>query len=238
MNLGKKVKVRDMKPGWTYRVPGKTLEEIYESAHEYAKWPPVQMTDAKQNTGLLLLKVTEDNKNNWDEKYGFNLYPIHEEVELTEKALRPGQQGTFQVVRTGNKVWNYHPNCIVRVEVDSLDFEMEEAYPFPIAVVRDDYEPIPLPNPWTWGETSDPDSKAAKHVDVWDESDAKTIVILGIISFVLLMAGLSGLSLLITMWAVAAAYFHSKHEKVRKEILEQRNKHGISGSGLDHKFRW
>ena len=42
MNLGKKVKVRDMKPGWTYRVPGKTLEEIYESAHEYAKWPPVQ----------------------------------------------------------------------------------------------------------------------------------------------------------------------------------------------------
>ena len=63
MNLGKKVKVRDMKPGWTYRVPGKTLEEIYESAHEYAKWPPVQMTDAKQNTGLLLLKVTEDNKN-------------------------------------------------------------------------------------------------------------------------------------------------------------------------------
>ena len=62
MNLGKKVKVRDMKPGWTYRVPGKTLEEIYESAHEYAKWPPVQMTDAKQNTGLLLLKVTEDNK--------------------------------------------------------------------------------------------------------------------------------------------------------------------------------
>ena len=194
MNLGKKVKVRDMKPGWTYRVPGKTLEEIYESAHEYAKWPPVQMTDAKQNTGLLLLKVTEDNKNNWDEKYGFNLYPIHEEVELTEKALRPGQQGTFQVVRTGNKVWNYHPNCT--------------------------------------------DSKAAKHVDVWDESDAKTIVILGIISFVLLMAGLSGLSLLITMWAVAAAYFHSKHEKVRKEILEQRNKHGISGSGLDHKFRW
>ena len=172
MNLGKKVKVRDMKPGWTYRVPGKTLEEIYESAHEYAKWPPVQMTDAKQNTGLLLLKVTEDNKNNWDEKYGFNLYPIHEEVELTEKALRPGQQGTFQVVRTGNKVWNYHPNCTVRVEVDSLDFEMEEAYPFPIAVVRDDYEPIPLPNPWTWGETSDPDSKAAKHVDVWDESDA------------------------------------------------------------------
>ena len=160
------------------------------------------------------------------------------EVELTEKALRPGQQGTFQVVRTGNKVWNYHPNCTVRVEVDSLDFEMEEAYPFPIAVVRDDYEPIPLPNPWTWGETSDPDSKAAKHVDVWDESDAKTIVILGIISFVLLMAGLSGLSLLITMWAVAAAYFHSKHEKVRKEILEQRNKHGISGSGLDHKFRW
>lgn len=151
MNLGKKVKVRDMKPGWTYRVPGKTLEEIYESAHEYAKWPPVQMTDAKQNTGLLLLKVTEDNKNNWDEKYGFNLYPIHEEVELTEKALRPGQQGTFQVVRTGNKVWNYHPNCTVRVEVDSLDFEMEEAYPFPIAVVRDDYEPIPLPNPWTWG---------------------------------------------------------------------------------------
>ena len=146
--------------------------------------------------------------------------------------------GTFQVVRTGNKVWNYHPNCTVRVEVDSLDFEMEEAYPFPIAVVRDDYEPIPLPNPWTWGETSDPDSKAAKHVDVWDESDAKTIVILGIISFVLLMAGLSGLSLLITMWAVAAAYFHSKHEKVRKEILEQRNKHGISGSGLDHKFRW
>ena len=67
MNLGKKVKVRDMKPGWTYRVPGKTLEEIYESAHEYAKWPPVQMTDAKQNTGLLLLKVTEDNKNNWDD---------------------------------------------------------------------------------------------------------------------------------------------------------------------------
>ena len=61
-------------------------------------------------------------------------------------------------------------------------------------------------------------NKAAKHVDVWDESDAKTIVILGIISFVLLMAGLSGLSLLITMWAVAAAYFHSKHEKVRKEI--------------------
>ena len=104
--------------------------------------------------------------------------------------------------------------------------------------MRDDYDPIPLPNPWTWGETSDPDSKAAKHVDVWDESDAKTIVILGIISFVLLMAGLSGLSLLITMWAVAAAYFHSKHEKVRKEILEQRYKHGISGSGLDHKFRW
>ena len=67
MNLGKKVKVRDMKPGWTYRVPGKTLEEIYESAHEYAKWPPVQMTDAKQNTGLLLLKVTEDNKNNWSQ---------------------------------------------------------------------------------------------------------------------------------------------------------------------------
>ena len=47
MNLGKKVKVRDMKPGWTYRVPGKTLEEIYESAHEYAKWPPVQMTDVQ-----------------------------------------------------------------------------------------------------------------------------------------------------------------------------------------------
>lgn len=239
MNLGKKVKVRDMQPGWTYRVPGKTLEEIYESRHEYAKWPPVAMPDAMPNTGLLLRRVTEENKDNWKRNYGFTLYSVHEENELTQKPLRPGEQGTCRIERTGNKIWTYHPNCTIWVEVDSLDFEMEEAYPFPIAIVRDDYEPIPLPNPWNWQRASDaPATKADNHVDVWDESDAKTIVVLGIISFLLLLAGPSGWSLLIMMWLVAMAYFHSKHEKIKKEILEEREKNGVRGSGLDHKFRW
>ena len=239
MNLGKKVKVRDMQPGWTYRVPGKTLEEIYESAHEYAKWPPVAMEDAMPNTGLLLRRVTEKNKDNWKGNYGFTLYSIHEENELTENPLRPGQQGTYQVVRTGNKIWTYHPNCTIWVEVDSLDFEMEEAYPFPIAIVRDDYAPIPLPNPWNWRRVSDsPATKADNHVDVWDESDAKTIIVLVLISTLFLVAGPSGWTIMIMMWLVAMAYFHSKHEKIRKEILEERQKNGVRGSGLDHKFRW
>jgi hypothetical protein len=233
VNLGKKVKVRDMQRGWTYTMPDKTIEELYK---EQCMYPP-HLENMVPNTGLFL--APDIKHETYDDTYGFQLYLVYEANELAEKALRPGQQGTFQVVRTGNKIWTYHPNYTVWVKVDSLDFEMEEAHPFPIAVVRDDYEPIPLPNPWNWRKASDrPVTKADNHVEVWDESDAKTIIVLVLISFMFLLAGPSGWAMLIMIWLVAMAYFHSKHEKIRKEILEEREKNGVRGSGLDHKFRW
>ena len=233
MNLGKKVKVRDMQRGWTYTMPDKTIEELYKEQFNL----PVDLENAVPNTGLFL--APKINYDSYDDTYGFHLYLVQEANELTEKALRPGQQGTFQVVRTGNKIWSYHPNYYIWVKVDSLDFEMEEAHPFPVAIVRDDYAPIPLPNPWNWQKVNDsPSTKVDDHVDVWDESDAKTIIVLGLISILFLLAGPSGWSIMIMMWLVAMAYFHSKHEKIREEILEERQKNGVRGSGLDHKFRW
>lgn len=239
MNLGKKVKVRDMQPGWTYRVPDKTLEEIYENKYEYAKWPPAGMSNVIPNTGMLMHRVTEKSKDNWKNKYGFSLYLLQEADELTEKPLKPGQRGTYQVVRTGNKVWMHHPNYTIRVEVDSLDFEMEEAHPFPVAKISDEYGIIPLPNPWNWRRASEiPDSKLTNYVEVWDESDVKTLAVLGVISLLFLLAGPSGWSVLAVIWFAAAAHFHAKHEKIRKDVLEERERNGISGPGLDHKFRW
>ena len=233
MNLGKKVKVRDMQRGWSYTMPNKTIEELYKEQFKF----PVNLENVVPNTGLFL--ASEVNHDTYDDTYGFHLYLVQEADELAEKALRPGQQGTFQVVRTGNKIWSYHPNYHIWVKVDSLDFEMEEAHPFPIAIVRDDYEPIPLPNPWNWQKVSDsPSTGADDHVDVWDESDAKTIIVLALISILFLLAGPSGWSIMIMMWLVAMACFHSKHEKIREEILEERQKNGVRGSGLDHKFRW
>lgn len=232
MNLGKKVKVRDMNPGWTYTMPDKTIEELCKESYS---WPPLGMDKVIPNTGFLLYKPKPEK----DGTCQFNLYLMQELNELADKALRPGQSGTCQIVRTGNKIWSYHPNYSVHIEVDSMDFEMEEAHPFPVASVRENGEIIPLPNPWTWHTvSSDTPSRSSNYVQVWDESDMKTLMVLGLISVVLLMAGISGISIMIMMWLVAMAYFHSKHEKIRKDILEERDKHGIRGSGLDHKFRW
>ena len=222
-----------MQRGWTYTMPDKTIEELYKEQFKF----PVNLENAVPNTGLFLGPGIKHDT--YDDTYGFHLYLVQEGNEWTEKPLRPGQQGTCRLERTGNKIWIHHPNYYIWVKVDSLDFEMEEAHPFPIAIVRDDYVPIPLPNPWNWQRVNDaPATKADNHVDVWDESDAKTIVVLSLISFMFLLAGPSGWSIMIMMWLVAMAYFHSKHEKIRKEILEERQKNGVRGSGLDHKFRW
>ena len=233
MNLGKKVKVRHMQRGWTYTMSDKTIEELYKEQHNI----PANLENMVPNTGLFL--TSKINHDTYDDTYGFHLYLVQEANELTEKPLKPGQQGTFQVVRTGNKIWSYHPNYHIWVKVDSLDFEMEEAHPFPVAIVRDDYAPIPLPNPWTWQKAqSETASKSDNYVSVWDESDIKTLIVLGIISFIFLLAGPSGWSMIIMIWLFAMVYFRSKHNKIRREVLEEREKHGIRGDGLDHKFRW
>lgn len=231
MNLGKKIKIRDMRPGWTYTAPDKTIEEMFQEKHGY--WPPAGMQDVVPNTGLFLKK----NKELKYDKYDFDLYLVQETDELTDKPLRPGQSGTVQIIKTGRKIWLYHPNYYVRIEANSLDFEMEEAHPFPVALIREGCEAIPLPDPWEWKmESAGEDSK--DYVQVWDESDAKVLITLGIFSFLFLLAGLSGLGLLGTMWIWAILYFRSKHKKTKERILAERRKAGVRGGGLDHKFKW
>lgn len=223
--MGKRVKVKNMRPGWTYTMPDKTIEEMFQEKHGYC--PPPGMQNVVPNTGLFL---------SMNKKPNFNLYLLQEVNELIDKPLKPGQLGTVQVVRTERKIWLYHPNYYIRIEADSLDFEMEEAHPFPVALIREGYEPIPLPDPWTWKmEPISDDSK--DYVQVWDESDVKVLIALGIISFLLLLGGLPNFGLLGTMWVGAILYFWSKHRKTRKQMLENRRKMGIRGNGLDHTFK-
>lgn len=233
--MEKRVKVRDMKPGWTYTMPDKTIEELFNESNEYISWPPPAMDKVIANTGLFLCMSYNPNI---DGKYGFALYPVEEVDEITQKALRPGQSGTCQIVTTGNKIWEHHPNYSIWIEVDSLDFEMIEAHPFPIARVENGDVMVCFPNPWKWKVAEGKPSRRDNYVNVWDDSDLKILIVLGLISFVLLMGGTSNISILAMIWLVAFAYIHKKHKKEKERILKERERNNVRGSGLDHKFKW
>lgn len=250
--MGKIVKVKDMKPGWTYCPVDQTLEKVFweqrvkEALNCKPEWleDEVMIARAKEdyieyfkdkkvipNAGVLLKRPKVPK---WEFDNSFLLYLMYETDELVPGPTPKGMSGVG-LRHTGKKIWAPITTYPVAFKLDMED-EVMEARPFPVLMLKEGHEPIYLPNPEKWyvPEKNSPyNSRGIDHVKVWDETDGKILIILGIISFFMSMAGPSGCAMAITMWLFAAIGFKSKHDKKREYILKQRKELGVRGDGLD-----
>lgn len=260
--MGRIVKVKDMKPGYTYCPVNETLEEYWQKQRiEYAKkCKPSWETDEDAtrraisecyeltrdrmwgiipNTGILLRKPFEQPEWKRDIIPTFKLYFVGKGDEYAIAPVERGHSGIGSK-RTGKKIWFHYSGLWVDFFLD-LEDEIMEANPFPVYKMGPYEEITRLPDPekWTTVSADTPyDPKGIDHVSVWDDSDMNILITLGIVSLFFLMAGPGGWAMLGTMWVLAAMGFHSKHEKKREFILKEREELGIRGDGLDDHIRW
>ena len=259
--MGRIVKVKDMKPGWTYCPVDKTLEEMYwEQRTKYVlrnkcEWETDEEALARDrethykylkeknlipNTGVLLRQPREPQlKALWEFEGLFKLYFVHEENEIIFGPTPKGMSGV-SLQRTGSKIWTPLKSYPIVFHLGMED-EVMEAHPFTILKIKEGHEPINLPDPERWTVTSGDapyNPRGIDHVSVWDESDAKILIVLAIVSFFMAMAGPSGCAMAVTIWLFAAIGFKSKHDKKREYILKEREELGVRGDGLDDHIRW
>ncbi len=232
---GRRVRVKDMRPGWVYTFTDMSLEDYFYFVMKNSYYPEIQKMDALiENAGLL----TEPVPINDEGKAIVKLYACKKSEQMKLVPNSPKAKGlTFEP--TGKMIW-YAENSWRTLRRMEPDDEVVEARPYPVGIYREGWALEMLPDPETWVQVSadTPHSWSDDYVNAWDESDLKTLVVLGVISFVLFFGGPSLWSVIVTMWVFAAIWFYGKHKKIRDQILEERRERGIRGSGLDDQFWW
>lgn len=237
---GKRVKVKDVKPGYVYTFADMSIEDFYaerESEYTCARSTYAHFKEYHKyldNQGLVIAPLRPYG----DGRYWVELYSMTIQNQMKLVPTPPKSKGLCWE-RTGRKVWAPQKSQKTN-RLMYPDEELIQVHSFPVGIYREGWELELLPDPegWTTVSSSTPHTKEDDYVAVWDESDFKILVILGIISFVLLLAGPSAWSILIMMWIVAAAGFHSKHKKIRDWVLREREERKVRGSGLDDQFWW
>lgn len=230
--MGVKIKVKDMKVGYTYTFVDETIEERF--IKDGGKWPPAGMIEPMSNTAVLQSYPYYNEKTG---KYEFSLFPCQMGWEFAYRPARSGS-GNVEMFRTGKRKWFPHANYSIRVAM-APDDEIIEANPFPVGLYRGkNVEMVWLPDPQNWVTTNEPYNKKTDYVDVWDDTDAKILIVSGIISFLFIIGGPTSWSLAIMTWLLTGLGIHGRHKKVREDVLRDREELGVRGGGLDNYFRW
>lgn len=227
----KRVKITEMKIGYTYTFTDMSIEEYYYGVYGF-ELPVVR--GRVYNTGVLMFYPR---KNSRGDKYEVCLFCVNEGNQLQ---IGPSTSGRgVGLYNTGRKCWYEDKGFYVNRPLP-LDAEVIEVNPFPILRVRKGESPLYYPDPWNMVSVpanTPYEPHGIDYVDTWDSTDIKICVALGVVSFICLFGGPELWSFSISTWIFAAIGFRVKHNRIRKEVLEEREKLGVRGSGCDSEFR-
>lgn len=245
---GRKVKVRDMRPGYVYTFADCSIEDFIQyGPHTFpytgCHWEMYKSGKESQHflDNLALMRISNRPAHDEPGMVIVQLDPVYISDHYAKVLDRRCSCG-WTIQKTGKKVW--HPDTSLHYRIRRAmkpDDDIIEARPFRVGIYNgDNYEMELVPNPDTWVSVpaNTPYTKEDKYVDVWDESDVKTIIVLSIISLVMLLGGPGAWGLIAVLWIFAALGFHKKHNEIREQVYEERRKRGVRGSGLDDNFRW
>lgn len=235
---GRRVKVKDMRPGYLYTFTDMSLEAYSEYVKGIKRSTNYSGRTPIYNAGIMKKPFYTDPKTGKVRVWLWFIDQCRENIIAPSKTGR-GIGGKF----TGNYLWNDgcregYPAEIERY-MDPDDYVVE-AYPFPVGIYREGIEMEWIPNPDQWETVSSdkPHTRQEDYVQTWDQTDFNILIILTIVSVIMIFGGIEGISLACSMWALAAFGFHVKHKRIKEEILEERRKRGIRGNGMDHHFKY
>ena len=245
---GRRVKVREMRPGYLYTFTDMSLE--YYNAWKYGKDGDIDESKFEHlcsdcstpimNVGLMYV---DEFSLSWSGKIDVRLCYVQKEEHIE---LNYRKTGADRVVKDGRYIWRaYNNGCYYDVsrEMDPDD-EVVEVYPFRIFIKMRPEDPknsyvewIPDPDKWTTVPAGTPYNRKTDYVDVWTESDFKILITVCVIAFVCCLGGIDGMSFGATMIILMCLAFRTKHNRIRREVIAEREKIGVRGPGMDDAIR-
>lgn len=245
--IGRKIKVRDMRPGYVYTFADCSIEDYIQYGPSSLGYSCSTTSDGWMSEkerehfldNMALMQRSVAAIHDTPGKYVVQLDPVsigNHYKNVLDSRCSIG----YTRVATGRKVWEpAGPNYRIR-RVMELDDDIIEVKPFRIGIYKGDneyFELIPDPDKWVEVPADTPHTKEDDYVDVWDESDVKIIIVLSIISLVMFLGGPGAWSMIAVLWIFAALGFHKKHKEIKDQVLEERRRRGVRGNGLDDNFR-
>lgn len=231
---GRRVKVKDMRPGYMYTFTDMSIEDYHEAEYPGDYERAKNTHKFLDNQGLVLRPLRPYG----DGRYWVELCSVRIKDHMRLVPNSPKAKGLYWE-KTGSKIWS--PYEIYKTgRLMYPEEEVVEVHPFPVGLYKEGYQLELLPDPQYWYEVSKNTShtKSDDYVQVWDESDKKILIVLGVLSVIILFGGPTAIPSLGAMWLLAAYGFKIKHDRIRERVLEERERLGVRGSGLDDLFWW
>lgn len=235
---GRRIKVREMRPGYVYTFADMTMEE-YAFEHWLPYYDNKERCNLLSNQGVLTTELACPYTFEPD-VVSVQLAPMAIENHCVAAPTASGKTG-YDLRKTGKRVWYPYLNYKIYRDMN-LDDEIIEVHPFRIGIYKPGSELELIPNPDSWVQISPSSSNYSafvkeEHVSVWDETDVKVTIVVAVIGAFMFMCGPGGIPLAGFLWGMTGCSIFLKHRRIRREVIEQRRKRGIVGDGADELFR-